>query len=227
MSGFAPAAGTTPWTAAEAVAAGVPQEDSELVSQLAARLGLDATKNALEPMSDPTTLLRFLNARDKDLDKACTMYTETMAWRGSSGLAKKMNDHGTIPDLYGADGMQKTDLSSWAWKRATSTPDAALVQRFGFFGRLGRLGPDDEAIIIWRLGAADLKTTGHHEDKILEAFNAHMEDCMQVGRAASLKHKKLVRSRLVIDLNGIGLSAIPYLSVIRKILGLGKTESLA
>jgi hypothetical protein len=104
------------------------------------------------------------------------MYTETMAWRGSSGLAKKMNDHGTIPDLYGADGMQKTDLSSWAWKRATSTPDAALVQRFGFFGRLGRLGPDDEAIIIWRLGAADLKTTGHHEDKILEAFNAHMEE---------------------------------------------------
>jgi hypothetical protein len=206
------------------VSSGVPAADVPTVMALSVALNLDPVKNALEPMCDPLTLLRFCNAREGDVEKAAHMYREAMAWRQSSNLCELMKEYGSLDTEYLPDGTRATDAGTWNWSRlASKSEDSAFVQKIGFFGRLRDLNDEDAPIIIWRMGAVDLNTAKTNQALLLKAFATHMEDAIQAGRAASLKHKRLIRARLIIDLNGLGLTSIPYLSILRPILGLGKS----
>jgi hypothetical protein len=81
---------------------------------------------------------------------------------------------------------------------------------------------------IWRLGLFDLPGLGREGDGMIElmteAFVSHLEEFLQAGRAASLKNKRLVRGRLVIDGTGLGLGTLRLLHIVKKITGLGKVK---
>ena len=53
-------------------------------------------------------------------------------------------------------------------------------------------------------------------------FVSHMEDLLQSGRAASMRRRRMVRARLVIDAGGLGLGALSHLPLIKAITSLGK-----
>lgn len=49
------------------------------------------------------------------------------------------------------------------------------------------------------------------------------EDALQASRAASLRKGKLVRARLIVDCDGLGIENMRYLSILKKIITLGKS----
>ena len=46
--------------------------------------------------------------------------------------------------------------------------------------------------------------------EVTEAFVSHLEDVLQSGRDASLKQRRLVRARLVIDASGIASGMLKH-----------------
>jgi hypothetical protein len=51
-----------------------------------------------------------------------------------------------------------------------------------------------------------------------------VQEILQAGRAASLKRKKLVRGRLVIDGTGLGLGSLRNMSILKRITSIGKVK---
>jgi hypothetical protein len=49
------------------------------------------------------------------------------------------------------------------------------------------------------------------EELLRGAFLSHLEEVLQLGRAASSRQKKMVRCRVIIDGTGLGLWMLPYL----------------
>ena len=142
------------------------------------------------------------------MEKAAVMYRETMEWRRSSNVGRLMKAHGDGgggEDLYDNEkgvrrasncGQGGVDQETWPWSRSTSTPEAALADKIGFFGRLSSPAAGGMPVAIWRLGAADLKATREKTGELLEAFACHLEDLTQFGRAESIKQKRQVRRGL-------------------------------
>jgi len=210
---------TLTYTEYACTASGVPLSDIPTITSLCTHLSLSPSN---EPMCDPLTLLRFTRAREGDVGKAGEMWTGTVEWRKECGLKGRMGKYGKGCE-YDGDGSRVGDECVWKWRYdKRQSDDATLVHSIGFFGRLSENTAGGEPVAVWRIGKCDLKSMKTHQEKIVEAFSTHMEDLMQAGRAESFKQKKMVRTRLIIDLEGIGIGAIPYLSVIRAILGLGK-----
>jgi len=48
--------------------------------------------------------------------------------------------------------------------------------------------------------------------EVTEAFVSHLEDVLQSGRDVSLKRRRLVRARLIIDASGIASGMLKHLS---------------
>ncbi len=49
--------------------------------------------------------------------------------------------------------------------------------------------------------------------EVTEAFVSHLEDVLQSGRDESLKQRRLVRVRLVIDASGLGIGVLSHLGM--------------
>eukprot|EP00929_Paragymnodinium_shiwhaense_P002496 TRINITY_DN102758_c0_g1_i1.p1 TRINITY_DN102758_c0_g1~~TRINITY_DN102758_c0_g1_i1.p1 ORF type:complete len:466 (-),score=72.17 TRINITY_DN102758_c0_g1_i1:159-1556(-) len=203
------------------VAAGVPRENADGVAALALAVG--ATKDNIEPMSDPLTLLRFYNAREGDIGSSSSMYKAAMAWRGTYSIPRVMALHGGGQD-YDADGSRSGESTVWNWHRnAGASPEAKFAGKHAFFGRLRKPAPDGAPIAIWRLGSMDMvgiQREGTME-VIKQALVSHIEDLVQSGRAASLKQGRLVRVRLVLDASGLGLNALKSRKALQDIMRFG------
>lgn len=183
------------------VRAGVPAEFASDVAALRAAVKADG----FEPLSDPLTLFRFLLARASDVEQAAAMYREAVAWRAEYSISRVMEANGH-PGHYYKDGRRRGDLTDWSWSRSpNATPEAALIQRHAFFGRLSTPAPDGGPIMIWRIGSADWAGYEREElfDILLPALAAHYEDSLQAARAASLREGRLVQARLVVDAFGV------------------------
>lgn len=203
------------------VRAGVPAEAAHIVATFADRI----EARGPEPLSDPTTLWRFLCAREGDLDAAVAMYKETLAWRTALSIRAVMEAHG-IGEKYLDDGSRSApDGTQWMWSRRKDTLEAACIQKFGFFGRLDACAPDGGPIAIWRAGAADLP--GYRRENFLpvlsRAFVAHLEDMLQCGRAVSRRSGRLVRGRLIVDAHGLGFGTLSQVGFMKSLMELGKT----
>lgn len=203
---------------AEILAAGVPPDDAEGIAVLTELTGARGP----EPLSDPLTLLRFYLARSRDVEAAAAMYQATANWRAAFPIFGVMTDFGAGGD-YAEDGCRATDLSAWDYdyKSQPRTPAAQLAARFVFFGRLrGVTAPDGAPVLVWRAGLADY--AGFVREGLVEiliqAFVVHLEDALQSARAASLREKRLVHARLIIDAAGFSTSNLVYLTVLRRVL---------
>ena len=49
--------------------------------------------------------------------------------------------------------------------------------------------------------------------EVTEAFVSHLEDVLQSGRDVSLKRRRLVRARLIIDASGLGLGVLSHIGM--------------
>ncbi|GMI26673.1 hypothetical protein TrCOL_g4211 [Triparma columacea] len=200
-------------------------EEASKLTALMAKLNLPPDDpNILEPLADPLTVLRFLRARDGKVDDAAKMYNSTIAFRKTK-IYSLMATYGNSSDEFNTDGTRLTPATSWNWTRKTEgNNDAILMQKIGFFGRLTINGPDDAPVAIWRLGACDLFGVKDNDlvDYMCDGFAVHLEDLLQAGRAASLKHNKMVRARLIIDVGGVGMSTLPLLKTLKAIIAVGK-----
>jgi len=200
------------------LAAGVPPDDAEGIAVLAELTGARGP----EPLSDPLTLLRFYLARSRDVEAAAAMYQATANWRAAFPIFGLMSDFGAGGD-YAEDGCRATDLSAWDYdyKSQPRTPAAQLAARFVFFGRLkGVTAPDGAPVLVWRAGLADYAGFVREGlvEMLIKAFVVHLEDALQSARAASLREKRLVHARLIIDAAGFSTSNLVYLTVMRRVL---------
>ncbi|CAE7255325.1 sec14 [Symbiodinium sp. CCMP2456] len=194
--------------------AGVPREEVRRVAELTAEVAALGE----EPLADPLTLLRFLRARHGNVPAAAHMYRDTLAWRSSFCISSVMNAFGSGGE-YHRDGARATDTSKWTWAPSPSTPESRMAARHAFWGRL--LAPDmEEPVLIWRAGSADYEGMVREGivDLMIEAFVAHLEDAFQAVRACSLKSKKLLKARVIIDCKGFGFENVRYIPILRKII---------
>lgn len=206
-------------TIADVLRAGVPAEYSEGV----ALLGCLVSARGVEPCCDPLTLLRFLLSCRCNVERAAAMYRKTVQWRSDFSLGLVMAMHGA-GETYDADGspLHSNGESEWRWERGEPTFEAGVIQRHMFLGRLKQLNPlEGGPILVWRPGTADvaaLRDDGDVMEVAKRGLAAHLEDCFQVSRAASLRQRKLVRSRLVIDARGLGLVYMRNVKTIQELV---------
>lgn len=204
----------------EILAAGVPLDVAEDIAVLAELAGVRGP----EPLSDPLTLLRFYLARSRDIEAAAAMYQATTSWRAAFPILGVMTDYGAGAE-YAKDGCRATDLSEWEYAPRPRTPAAHLASRFAFFGRLrGVVAPDGAPVLLWRVGLADYPGFVREGlvEILIQAFVVHLEDALQSARAASLRAKRLVHARLIIDAMGFTTSNLVYLNVVRRVLVLSQ-----
>lgn len=206
-------------TVADVLRAGVPKESSDGV----ARLGVLVHARGMEPLCDPLTLLRFYISAHSNAEDAACMYQKTLQWRSGYCLGSVMATHGA-GETYGTDGNRthcNGEAAEWQWERAEVTYEAVLTQRHAFIGRLKTLHPNEGGpVLVWRVGIADVGALVREDllDVMKRALAAHLEDCFQCSRAASLRKNKLVLSRLVIDAHGLGAVFMRHLKVINELV---------
>jgi hypothetical protein len=149
----------TPWDVAGLISAGIPPLSAEGVLMLAQELGF-GMRGRIEPLCDPLTLLRFLNAREGVVADAALMHRQTCAWREEFGLPRVMAAFGTgceYDTSTGAGGATcGIEAKGWSFRRAPQTETAALAQRVSFFGKLDQADAEGAPIVVWRLGAFDI-----------------------------------------------------------------------
>lgn len=207
-------------TAAQALEAGVPLHSADKVAELSQTVGAYGT----EPLADPLTLLRFYNAREGDIEDAAMMYKQTLEWRANLPIRKIMADFGA-GEVYTDDGSRVvTDPGNWSWFSSPVSREAELALKYGFFGRLSS-SAKEEPVLFWKVGAADFQGLVREGlvDILTRAWLAHLEDALQFTRAASFRTRTLVRARLIIDCQGLGISNIRFLPILKNIISLGKS----
>lgn len=197
--------------------AGVPTEAAEGVASLAEMIGA----SGMEPLCDPLTLLRFYISCEGNAALAADMYWSFSTWRSEFSIGLVMAMHGS-GETYCCDGSlpQSHERNEWQWKRnPVSSPEAALADRCGFWGRL-KDPMNGGPIMVWRVGTADIAAVRREGllDALRRALAAHVEDCFQLARAASIRKKQLVLSPLVIDAEGISVAFLRNLGLIVELL---------
>lgn len=205
----------------EMIEAGVPAQDAEGVASLAGIVGACGA----EPLSDPLTLFRFYVSSQRDVELAAKSYWMSLKWRSEFHLNLVMAMHGA-GETYSSDGSPSHLIreAEWHWEQRICSYEAEYAKRYAFWGRLkdpNGGGP----VLLWRAGVADIDAL-HKGNRVLldplkRAIAAHLEDCFQESRAASLRNKRLVLSHLVIDAFGLGLVFIQRLEIIKELVEFG------
>lgn len=197
---------------------GVPAEDAPKVKELQTLLAADIAQYGDAALADATTLLRFLRAREHSVADAATMWRAAHAWRAyhvRTALAE-----------CGADDASK---EGWRWRLhadAAPTHRGKLAISHGMGLRLDASAADGSPLLYWALGELDLGGIAREDfaDCVLMRQVAHLEDALQASRAISMNEKRLVRCRLIIDLEGLRVMALlRRLGVVKRITAVGKT----
>ncbi len=188
---------------------GVPAEDAPKVKELQTLLAADIETYGDAALSDATTLLRFLRAREHDVAEAAKMWRAAHAWR----------EHHVRTALAecGADDASSTE--GWRWRQhadagAAPTPRGRLALAHGMGLRLDAAAADGSPVLYWALGELDVAGVAREDlaDCLLMRQVAHLEDALQASRAISRAEKRLVRCRLIIDLPGLRVLAFVSVS---------------
>ena len=200
---------------------GVPAEDAPKVKELQTRLAADIETYGDAALSDATTLLRFLRAREHDVAEAAKMWRAAHAWR----------EHHVRTALAECGAADAGSTEGWRWRQhadagAAPTPRGRLALAHGMGLRLDAAAADGSPVLYWALGELDVAGVAREDlaDCLLMRQVAHLEDALQASRAVSRAEKRLVRCRLVIDLRGLRvLALLRRLGVVKRITAIGKT----
>ena len=200
---------------------GVPAEDAPKVKELQTLLAADVETYGDAALSDATTLLRFLRAREHDVAAAAKMWRAAHAWR----------EHHVRTALAECGADDATSTEGWRWRQhadagAAPTPRGRLALAHGMGLRLDAAAADGSPVLYWALGELDVAGVAREDlaDCLLMRQVAHLEDALQASRAVSRAEKRLVRCRLIIDLRGLRvLALLRRLGVVKRITAIGKT----
>lgn len=198
----------------EALAAeyGMEGDDAAKVAELSRRV--QDTNAAI--LTDPTTLLRFLNAREGDVEAAETMVRGAVRWREEFCVDALMNEWGV------------TDASG-EWRMSPQSKRAEIACRHFYGMRLSMTCEDGAPIMLQRMGKADLNGMVKEQmaDLMLNSWVVFLEDALRSGRRESLRQKKLVRAAFLIDVEGVGLSVLRHMGLIVSVSPRGIGSHLA
>jgi len=148
---------------------------------------------------DDFTLLRFLIARNCDLDKTEQMWKGVMQWRESTGVSALFHE----------------------WQ--TPSDRAKYVNRFFYASVMPGTSRDGSPIMVERLGKADL--AGMHREKIVDlvvlAYTVYLESAFRAVRQASQDQQRFVRAFVVTDASGASTSTITNIGIIKRVSSIG------
>lgn len=210
------------------LAAGVIEEEAELVVALWREISADARRYAkragstMGALCEPLMLVRFVRAREKDVAAAATMYRESLEWR-EVRIPLALHELGAF-----AEG---EDVETWSWRPHGRPEEASSVRgelglRHGHARRLLDIETDDGApVLVWRLGRLDIGGAAREgiEDALSMAQVAHLEDSLETVRLASNRAGRLVRARVIVDLKGLRLnSALANFPLVKRMLSVSK-----
>lgn len=190
-------------------------------------LGGDDDKGLKEsPLSDPVSLLRFYDSREKNVADALKMYVSSTEWRKTYSIARVMNLHGSSPNdsrIYTENGGRVAPAAPWDWVRSgKQSVQAEFGQAHFCFGRMNKDTPNGEPLMVIRCGP-DFK--GMLREKVVDifqdAFFSFVEEGLQAAQAASFAKGKMVQVRLIIDAKKLQLSALRYKGLINQINSIG------
>lgn len=198
---------------------GVPAEDAPKVKELQTLLAADIAQYGDAALADATTLLRFLYAREHSVADAATMWRAAHTWRA----------HHVRTAL--AECGAEASMEGWRWRQhadaaAAPTNRGKLAISHDMGLRLEASAADGSPLLYWALGELDVGGMAREDlaDCVLMRQVAHLEDALQASRAVSMNEKRLVRCRLIIDLEGLRVMALlRRLGVVKRITAVGKT----
>jgi len=148
---------------------------------------------------DDFTLLRFLIARNGDLDKAEKMWKGAMQWRESTGVSALFHE----------------------WQAPSER--AKQVIPFCFGSIMPGTSRDGSPIMVERLGKADL--AGMYREKIVDlvmlAYTVYLESAFRAVRQASQDQHRLVRAFVVQDAAGASKSTIANIGIVKRVSSIG------
>ncbi|KAJ8598714.1 hypothetical protein CTAYLR_010778 [Chrysophaeum taylorii] len=162
-------------------------------------------------LTEPLMLLRFLRARDLDVEAAAAMWHDSAAFRCAK-VPRALHEMGAFEDGNG-----------WSWRFHDQAPTVrgTLGCRHGHARRAPFLSKDGEPVLIWRLGRLDVSGIVREgiADVVAMAQVAHLEDALQACR----RDDAYVRARCVADLTGLRISAVvPNIKHVKRMLSLTK-----
>lgn len=172
-------------------------------------------------LCEPLMLLRFLRARENDLDEAARMFRDCAAWREKK-ISRALHEIGSFP---------LGDTEEWSWQpyerpEMAPTIRGQLGLRHGHSRKLLDIKAEDGApVMVWRLGKLDLAGVAREDvaDAISMSQVAHLEDALETCRVTSNQKGTLVRARVVVDLAGLRVSSvIANISLVKRMLGVSK-----
>ena len=160
---------------------GVPAEDAPKVKELQTLLAADIETYGDAALSDATTLLRFLRAREHDVAEAAKMWRAAHAWR----------EHHVRTALAecGADDASSTE--GWRWRQHADAGAAHAARQARPRARQGLRLPDaaaaDRAPCCTgpRRARRGRRRARGLADCLLMRRVAHLEDALRASRAVS------------------------------------------
>ena len=175
---------------------------------------------------DDGTLLRFVIAREFDIDAALSMLKDAVCWKRDIGLDDLMKE------WRGLDGSQSYDSFCGPHQPESTTMGATsaranLAKSFFYAGTLNGASCklDGGPILVERLGIIDLSGLYYDEeaqDLCVKSYSVYLEEAWRAVRVATQKDpRQNVRAVIIIDLAGVSLSHLWYKSLISKLSHIG------
>mmetsp|Transcript_39424 Transcript_39424/g.77557 ORF Transcript_39424/g.77557 Transcript_39424/m.77557 type:complete len:287 (-) Transcript_39424:264-1124(-) len=146
---------------------------------------------------DNSTLWRYCQAHAFDLNQAQDMFTHSMVWKEEVGIEKLFDDF---------SGRQRGSYSVGQNAFYGGILDSCTVQG----------GP----VLIERLGKLDVAGLSANEavqKDCIAAYTGYLEDAWRRVRKAGKK----IRGLIVVDLQGLSMSLLWHISLIKKITSIG------
>mmetsp|Transcript_19382 Transcript_19382/g.39411 ORF Transcript_19382/g.39411 Transcript_19382/m.39411 type:complete len:127 (-) Transcript_19382:2-382(-) len=110
------------------------------------------------------------------------------------------------------------------WRCSPRSERAALADHHFCVGRAAGLTKSGRPLVVAHAGAFDFSGVSREglEDLLTNQFVFVLEDVMQAGHALSLRRKELVLGVIVADIEGLSLSVLRHLGLLRELARIAK-----
>jgi len=197
-------------TTEEAEAIGVPGKYAASVLEL-----LHATKHIPKTgLVHPLMLARFL-VFAPDVATAAAMVHAAAVWREEVNMSALLQEWGNIS----RSGGNSEATSAPPWWCNPHSERAKLTDRHFCMGRATTvLAHGSRPVVVVRLGCFDFKGVVREglEGLMMNQFVSTLEDVLWAGHALSVARKELVFGVVVADLDGVSLSMLQYVGMMRE-----------
>ena len=218
------------YTPLQCTESGVASSDVLAVVSLHELILADVALYGEAALAEPLMLLRFLRARELDVEAAADMWRKTHEWRAAK-LPRVLAETGAFSKVPHAALDASPRRGEWSWRMhsagavSSSSVRAKLGSAHGQSRRLELLASDGAPVLVWRLGCFDMEGVAREAlwDAMMMQQAAHLEDALQTSRALSNKACAQLRCRVIIDLRGLRLrSVLKNIQMVKKMIALGK-----